>query len=1743
VKKIAFLVLLLNVMMIPSISLAIIADPKSFLVTQPDGTKVELHIRGDEYYNWLEDTNGYTVLKHKGRYVYALLDKDKKLTPTRYIVGKVSPKALGLTKRLLPSKVEMEKLQRMMLPHSYAEDAVLHVQPSGIIQNLVILCMFSDHTPGIHTRNQADYDILFNAVGGDAILAPTGSVQDFYFENSYGTMTLNSTVVAWVTLPQTEVYYANGQDGTGNTYPRNAQRMVEDALNLVDPLVDFGDFDTDDDGYIDAITIIHSGYGAETGGGGGNWIWSHRWSLWALPAGEWVSGDLNNNNENVKVYDYHTEPALWGSSGNNISRIGVICHEMGHFFGLPDLYDTDDSSEGIGSYGLMANSWGFDFSQLNPPHFCAYSKIFLGWVNPNVINSNGTYTVPQVETNPTIYKIVDGYPSGEYLLVENRQPIGFESIIPQGGLAIWHIDENKSNNNQEGYPDQTGWPANGNHYKVALLQADGDYDLEENRNRGDSGDVYHLDGVSTIGQTTTPNTNAYQDGVIIETGNLISDISVSGATMTFAYYSPQQNHNPFLSNPRVSPNSGAESTAFEFLVDYYDTDGDPPSPYYRRVTISGNGGHDGTMSLKSGLPYNGTYHYTTTLPEGSHAYMFAFADEHGLVNTTAWRSGPYVTASGNSAIEIYISCSYINENLYLKYSLVGPTGPFTPIAITGEELEPLVVPIGTQVWFQAGVNNPNYQYQGWDIWDNGVHDGGASASWWIIPGDDSLMLVVTYNYVPQLYTIDGTVLDADATPVPGGAELTLTSPEQTMVQTTMDGNFSFTGVKGGVTVSVVPSASGYGFSPPSLVFNNLKADKIGQSIIAYSSDGYAPLTSFLTVPSAVSEESSVSFSWVGEDNITAAENLLYQYKLENFDSDWSTWTSDTSKSYELENGVYTFMVRAKDESGNINQTPSNFTFVVNAAPKIIATKRIHRSVWASRITLETPTDANCPNNLFVLLPEHSGISDSELVPVRIYRVNENVPCGASEIISANVNLTERIIKADKGWLVTLPDTIALGQTVQYDIVWGKIKYFGWQEFVEVPSVFPNGDTIRSYYLDEELRLWRMATKVRYKGGSGYNRDSWVFMNLCNELGVIVDETELRYAYGHDWDGLTKEYTSFYGGNIHKIGNKICYFWNDDKNLYDGVDNLTYMRYGASYFDYTGSQISTDDSAYSDEKFYTFSSKPIRNSMWIMGRTGGMSGSNPKNAWFEKSDSEGNITIPETIYYTIQKPYGSWFSHYQAHSIGSDTLLLFSPSWLTADGYEREQIYYQIRDDSGQVIKDTTVLSPPPIPDSEQKDDTYTIQSAITDSSDKVWISYSHWQRITGSEPMYYYYVILDTNGDVWKGPIQTSDLRNFAYCDRDGYIWATESGNLIVLEQNDIQVLPTRPNVYIPSQNIGSISAAVSSDGYRIYDRWSPQFLNVDVPSGSSSRTMELFDLDLWDNGLHCSNINIIKDGNTVWDCNGSFTGNVTVDLGGILKKGHNILTITQDDFLGGQLLVTFPYILSDMGDFTGDAIVNPNDMAIIAEFWLTDEPSVDIAPIGNEDGIVNFKDFAIFADNWWQDHRTPVLIYGSTFDSNPGWKTEGEWAFGQPTGGGGTPNPNPDPNSGYTGINVYGVNLNGNYSTDVGGPYHLTAGPFDCSNYALVKLKFARWLNTDFPPYVQSMLEVSNNGTSWQTVWEHTGGQPITDDDWQIMEYDISSVADNMPAVYVRWSYEIGDEAYPFSGWNIDDVELWGVQ
>jgi len=170
----------------------------------------------------------------------------------------------------------------------------------------------------------------------------------------------------------------------------------------------------------------------------------------------------------------------------------------------------------------------------------------------------------------------------------------------------------------------------------------------------------------------------------------------------------------------------------------------------------------------------------------------------------------------------------------------------------------------------------------------------------------------------------------------------------------------------------------------------------------------------------------------------------------------------------------------------------------------------------------------------------------------------------------------------------------------------------------------------------------------------------------------------------------------------------------------------------------------------------------------------------------------------------------------------------------------------------------------------------------------------------------------------------------------------------------------------------------------------------------------------------------------------------------------------------------------------------------------------------------------------------TPGQIYAWNMDVDPNWTTQGAWAWGQPAGSGGSAHGNADPSSGFTGSNVYGYNLGGDYDNNMP-ETHLTTTAIDCSELTGTSVRFRRWLNVEQPAYDHAYVRVSNDGVNWTQLW--TNGAEITDSAWQAVEYDISAVADGQATVYLRWTMGTTDSSWLYSGWNIDDVEIWGFE
>ena len=168
--------------------------------------------------------------------------------------------------------------------------------------------------------------------------------------------------------------------------------------------------------------------------------------------------------------------------------------------------------------------------------------------------------------------------------------------------------------------------------------------------------------------------------------------------------------------------------------------------------------------------------------------------------------------------------------------------------------------------------------------------------------------------------------------------------------------------------------------------------------------------------------------------------------------------------------------------------------------------------------------------------------------------------------------------------------------------------------------------------------------------------------------------------------------------------------------------------------------------------------------------------------------------------------------------------------------------------------------------------------------------------------------------------------------------------------------------------------------------------------------------------------------------------------------------------------------------------------------------------------------------------------VFSTHLDVDPGWSRTGQWAHGVPLGQGGLIFGHADPTVGATGSKVFGINLAGDYDVNLNTPQYLTAGPFDLSGHHSTKLRYQRWLNADYQPWVTTSVEASTDGVNWDMVWQNDVSTP-RDEVWTNVLHDLAVYADGQSRVYVRWGHTVStSDAYAQSGWNLDDIEISAV-
>ncbi len=582
----------------PAKTFAVPAYDGLFELKQPSGKSFEARQHGDEWYNWVETRDGYGIYKNmaSGNWEYYLPSTDTSIPigmnirsgrmqdsplPSRVVVGETDPVSLGIPRGLRLPRTEKSRPQQSGLkqttphpgaiPQGEGEPELLgeteRTQPWPNERNGIEGSVLPDRSypeNGLAEKRAkstavsgARYLLVIGVDYNDALatytaeqIQPlvfgTSSVSNYYSKVSYSAVTIspatesqgtsNDGFIGWLRLSGS---HPNPQQYTDANAKSSANaQIVKDAILAADSYINYASYDTDGDGYVEptelSIMIIVAGYEASYGSPSSPSVWAHA---------AWGYMSVSVDGKTINTY------AMFGEKhGDHLATFGVMAHELGHLmFSLPDLYDTDYSSEGIGFFCLMSGgAWGAAsgvYAGSSPTHLCAWSKEYLSWGTINTITSSQTVSLPKADGNSASIFRMNTSDSNQYFLIENRQFIGYDlgfqgatGASGHGGLVIYHIDKLKT----------SLWPNTSN--EVNADENDKGVDVEE-ANEGSLGysmldtnksavhtNMFFFSGNKTsFTDTTTPNSRLKNGR---STHISLTGISAYGDTMTASVVRP-----------------------------------------------------------------------------------------------------------------------------------------------------------------------------------------------------------------------------------------------------------------------------------------------------------------------------------------------------------------------------------------------------------------------------------------------------------------------------------------------------------------------------------------------------------------------------------------------------------------------------------------------------------------------------------------------------------------------------------------------------------------------------------------------------------------------------------------------------------------------------------------------------------------------------------------------------------------------------------------------------------------------------------------------------------------------------------------------------------------------------------------------------------------------------------------------------------------------------------------------------
>lgn len=514
-------VLFLFVFISPWVNANIAPLEQEIPVLLSNGETVLATPRGSREHHWLETSGGDLLIETQGQWFYAELNHEGVAVSTgRMIDGGAnklqtrsvaSVQASNVTADFAPTGNQADIPSRK--PFRYAAGE------SHIRQPLLVVRVAFANQGFFYSDAEIAKDIF----------AEQNSVRDYFLENSYDKFNIEPanelSGIANDGVVQVQLSGNHPDFGTG--YGVASQNLARNALAELPSSVNLASYDRNGDSWLDpselAIVFIVAGYEQAYAGAGASHprVWAHKSSLYRGQA------------QGMHIGEY----AVFGERHQgHQATIGIICHELGHLlFDLPDLYDRRGESMGVGRWGLMGlGGWNSSAGHAGnrPAHMLAWSKEQAGFVQPSAVPAGRSNLQLRAVTDaPDIIEVsLDGYRHGERLMLEHRRLDEYDMGLPGEGVLITRI------NDWVGYGPMGNQNDDADNKLVAVQEADGNSDLDDNRNRGDATDVFRSSKSSLLLSAVNPspgvNTNPGAVELISMEAGLVADIEVNVLNVT-----------------------------------------------------------------------------------------------------------------------------------------------------------------------------------------------------------------------------------------------------------------------------------------------------------------------------------------------------------------------------------------------------------------------------------------------------------------------------------------------------------------------------------------------------------------------------------------------------------------------------------------------------------------------------------------------------------------------------------------------------------------------------------------------------------------------------------------------------------------------------------------------------------------------------------------------------------------------------------------------------------------------------------------------------------------------------------------------------------------------------------------------------------------------------------------------------------------------------------------------------------